>query len=140
MRTISPRNIVAAIAASMAALFVAAAGAAAGAATLEVPLAGMGGSSEHGVAVLKASGAKTVVTIKVSGGTADPQPSHFHTGTCDKYSPRPLYMLQSIVNGESTTTLDVPMDVLTKGDLVINVHRSLTDIATVAACGVAKEH
>ncbi len=140
MRTISPHTVVVSFAAGMAALLVAAGAAAGAPATLEVPLAGMGGSSEHGVAVLKASGAKTVVTIKVSGGTADPQPSHFHSGTCDKYSPRPLYMLQSIVNGESTTTLDVPLETLAKGDLVINVHRSLTDIATVAACGVAKEH
>jgi hypothetical protein len=43
-----------------------------------------------------------------------------------------------VVNGESTTTLDMPMEALIKGDLVINVHRSLTDIATVAACGVSK--
>ena len=104
----------------------------------QIVLGEMGRSAQHGVATLQAEGAKTRVTIKLSGGPADPQPTHFHTGTCEKYGPRPLYMLQSIVNGESTTTLDVPIDRLVKGDLVINVHRSLTDIATLTACGVSR--
>jgi hypothetical protein len=104
----------------------------------QIALGEMGHSAEHGTATLQAEGGKTRVTIKVSGGPADPQPTHFHTGTCQNYGPRPLYMLQSIVNGESVTTLDVPIAQLVKGDLVINVHRSLTDIATVTACGVSR--
>ena len=104
----------------------------------QIVLGEIGHSSQHGIATLKAEGGKTRVTIKLTGGPADPQPSHFHTGTCEQYGPRPLYMLQSIVNGESSTTLDIPIDRLTKGDLVINVHRSLTDIASVTACGVAR--
>ncbi|MDB5072141.1 MAG: hypothetical protein JWM87_3252 [Candidatus Eremiobacteraeota bacterium] len=104
----------------------------------QIVLGEMGHSSQHGVATLRAEGGKTRVTIKLTGGPADPQPSHFHTGTCESYGPRPLYMLQSIVNGESSTTLDIPIDRLLKGDLVINVHRSLTDIASVTACGVSR--
>jgi len=104
----------------------------------QIVLNDMGHSSEHGIATLQAEGSKTRVTIKVTGAPADPQPSHFHTGTCEKYAPRPLYMLQSLVNGESSTTLDVPIDRLVQGDLVINVHHSLTDIANVTACGIAK--
>lgn len=104
---------------------------------LQVVMNAIGGSSQHGTATLQAEGSKTRVTLKLTGGPADPQPSHFHTGTCEKYAPRPLYMLQSVVNGESSTTLDVPIDKLVNGDLVINVHRSLTDMATVTACGVS---
>ena len=104
----------------------------------EIPLNDMTHSGEHAVAVLKPVGNKTLVTLKTTGGPSDPQPAHFHYGTCEKYTPRPLHMLQSVVNGESTTTLDVPIDQLVKGDLVINVHRSLTDIATVSACGISK--
>jgi hypothetical protein len=104
----------------------------------QIVLGEIGHSSQHGVATLQAEGSKTRVTIKVAGGPAEPQPSHFHTGTCEKYAPRPLYMLQSLVNGESSTTLDIPIDRLVKGDLVINVHRSLTDIANVTSCGVSR--
>jgi hypothetical protein len=103
-----------------------------------VTLDALNGSGESGTATLKPVGNKTVVTIKLSGGSDVEQPAHFHTGTCAKYEPRPLYPLEDVVNGKSTTTLDVPIAKLTGGDLIINVHKSYADIATQAACGVAK--
>jgi len=106
---------------------------------VRVPLAAMNGSGESGVMTLTARGAKTLVQLQVHGGPGDPQPAHFHTGTCEKYAPRPLYMLAAVVKGESTTTLDVPLDKLTGGDLVVNVHKSFDDIATIASCAVAKK-
>jgi hypothetical protein len=119
------------------------AGAARAAATADdavrIPLGAMNGSGESGVAILTPKGAKTLVQLQLHGGSGDPQPTHFHTGTCDKYGPRPLYMLAAVVKGESTTTLDVPLDKLTAGDLVINVHKSFDDIATIASCAVAKK-
>jgi hypothetical protein len=107
--------------------------------TVRIPLGAMNGSGESGVAILTPKGSKTLVQLQLHGGPGDPQPTHFHTGTCDKYGPRPLYMLAAVVKGESTTTLDVPLDKLTAGDLVINVHKSFDDIATVASCAVAKK-
>jgi hypothetical protein len=106
---------------------------------VRIPLGAMNGSGETGVAVLTPRGAKTLVQLQLRGGSGDPQPTHFHTGTCDKYGPRPLYMLAAVVKGESTTTLDVPIDKLLAGDLVINVHKSFDDIATIASCAVAKK-
>jgi hypothetical protein len=106
---------------------------------IRIPLAAMSGSGESGVAILTPRGGKTVVELQVHGGSGDPQPAHFHTGTCDKYAPRPLYMLAAVVKGGSTTTLDVPIEKLTAGDLVVNVHKSFNDIATVASCAVAKK-
>ena len=106
---------------------------------IRVPLVAMNGSGESGVAILTARGGKTLVQLQVHGGSGDPQPAHFHTGTCDKYAPRPLYMLAAVVKGESTTTVDVPIDKLTAGDLVVNVHKSFNDIATIASCAVAKK-
>jgi hypothetical protein len=122
------------------ALFCLACGAAAHAAdtSVKIPLDALGGSGESGVAVLTPQGGKTLVELQMKGGNGDPQPAHFHTGTCDKYGPRPLYPLHSVVKGTSTTTLDVPIDKLTAGDLVINVHKSFDDIATVASCAVSK--
>ncbi|MDQ6942787.1 MAG: hypothetical protein M3169_09790 [Candidatus Eremiobacteraeota bacterium] len=106
---------------------------------IRIPLAAMNGSNESGVAILTPRGGKTVVELQVRGGSGDPQPAHFHTGTCDKYAPRPLYMLAAVVKGGSTTTLDVPIEKLTAGDLVVNVHKSFNDIATVASCAIAKK-
>lgn len=107
-------------------------------APVELKFAAMNGSGETGVAIITRQGDKTQVDLKMTGGTADAQPAHFHTGTCDKYGPRPLYPLHPVVKGTSTTTLDVPIDKLVSGDLVINVHKSLDDIATIASCAVAK--
>jgi hypothetical protein len=106
---------------------------------VRIPLGAMNGSGESGVAILTPRGGKTLVQLQLRGGPGDPQPTHFHTGTCDKYGPRPLYMLAAVVKGESTTTLDVPIEKLLAGDLVINVHKSFDDIATVASCAVAKK-
>jgi len=106
--------------------------------TIIVPLTALNGSGETGTATLRAMGAQTVVTVQLSNGPNDKQPAHFHIGTCEKYMPRPLYPLKDIVNGQSTTTLDVPLDQLVAGNLIVNVHKSYADIATQAACGVAK--
>jgi hypothetical protein len=106
---------------------------------IRIPLAAMNGSGESGVVILTPRGGKTLVQLQVHGGSGDPQPAHFHTGTCDKYAPRPLYMLAAVVKGESTTTVDVPVEKLTAGDLVVNVHKSFNDIATIASCAVAKK-
>ena len=106
--------------------------------TVVVQLGALNGSGETGTATLKAIGSKTLVSIRLSNGSDIEQPAHFHTGTCDKYAPRPLYPLNDVVNGKSETTLNVPIDKLTGGDLIVNVHKSYADIATQAACGVAK--
>jgi hypothetical protein len=106
---------------------------------VRIPLTAMNGSGESGVAILTPRGGKTLVQLQVHGGHGDPQPAHFHTGTCDKYAPRPLYMLAAVVKGESTTTVDVPIEKLMAGDLVVNVHKSFDDIATIASCAVAKK-
>jgi hypothetical protein len=107
-------------------------------APVRIPIDAMGGSGESGVAILTPQGAKTLVELQMKGGSGDPQPAHFHLGTCEKYAPRPLYPLRSVVKGDSVTTLDVPIDKLVAGDLVINVHKSFDDIATVASCTIVK--
>jgi hypothetical protein len=106
--------------------------------TVIVTLNALNGSGESGTATLHAQGSKTVVVLKLVNGSGIEQPAHFHVGTCDKYQPRPLYALEDVVDGKSTTTLNVPIDKLTGGDLIVNVHKSYADIATQAACGVSK--
>jgi hypothetical protein len=106
--------------------------------TVVVQMNGLNGSGESGTATLVAHGNKTTVTIKLANGSDTEQPAHFHTGTCDNYAPRPLYPLNDVVDGKSTTTINVPLDKLIAGDLIINVHKSYADIATQAACATSK--
>jgi Cu/Zn superoxide dismutase len=106
--------------------------------TVVVTLNALNGSGEEGTATLKAEGAKTLVTIRLSGGSDIEQPAHFHRGNCQSYQPRPLYPLNDVVNGKSTTTVNVPIDQLAGGDLIVNIHKSYADIATQAACGISK--
>jgi hypothetical protein len=106
--------------------------------TIVVKMEGTNGSGESGTATLTPSGNKTIVVIKLSGGSSVEQPAHFHTGTCDHYEPRPLYGLNDVVKGQSTSTVNQPIDKLTAGNLIINVHKSYDDIATQVSCGVAK--
>jgi hypothetical protein len=103
-----------------------------------VTLDALNGSGESGTATLHPQGAKTLVVIRLTGGSGVEQPAHFHLGTCDRYQPRPLYPLEDVVDGKSTTLLAVPIEKLDAGDLIVNVHKSYADIATQAACGVAK--
>jgi hypothetical protein len=106
--------------------------------TVVVKMEGTNGSGESGTATLTPNGNKTVVVIKLSGGSSVEQPAHFHTGTCDHYEPRPLYGLNDVVKGQSTSTVNQPIDKLTGGNLIINVHKSYDDIATQVSCGVSK--
>jgi hypothetical protein len=106
--------------------------------SVKIKLAAMNGSTEDGTATLIPKGDKTVVVIDVANGTKDPQPAHFHLGTCEKYNPHHEYNLSGVVDGKSTTTLDASVDKLTHGDMVINVHKSAVDIATVSSCAVVK--
>ena len=105
---------------------------------VKIKLSAMNGSNESGTATLIPKGDKTVVTIDVANGTKDPQPAHFHLGTCDKYNPHHEYNLESVVEGKSTTTVDAPIAKLTGGDMVINVHKSAVDVATVSSCAIVK--
>lgn len=98
----------------------------------------MNGSDESGTVTLTSKGEKTVVAIDLTNPPKVPQPAHFHLGTCDKYNPHHEYNLEAVVDGKSTTTLDAPMAKLVGGDMVVNVHQSAIDIATVNSCAVVK--
>jgi hypothetical protein len=121
---------------STAALFVAPLLAGAADNSVKIKLGAMNGSTESGTATLIPKGDKTVVVIDVANGTKDPQPAHFHLGTCDKYNPHHEYNLAAVVDGKSSTTLDATLDKLIGGDMVINVHKSATEVAIINSCAV----
>lgn len=94
------------------------------------------GSGESGTVTLTPMGDKTRVDVALVGGAADtPQPAHIHPGSCAKLDPKPKYPLTTVVDGFSTTTVDVPISQLTTGDFAVNVHKSTTEIPKYVACG-----
>jgi hypothetical protein len=94
-------------------------------------------SGETGSATFTPQGNKTQVVLELKGAPADAQPAHIHAGTCAKLDPTPKYPLQNVVNGKSTTVLDVPMKQLMATGAV-NVHKSAQDVKTYVACGDLK--
>ena len=106
--------------------------------SVKIKLAAMNGSGESGTATLIPKGEKTVVVLELANAPKEPQPAHFHLGTCDKYNPHHEFNLEGVTDGKSTTTLDAPLAKLTTGEMVINVHKSGTDIATISSCAIVK--
>lgn len=93
-------------------------------------------STQSGLAVLYDFGVKTKVEIKLLNPPVGvPQPAHIHTGTCVTMGAI-KYPLTSLTNGKSETMLNVSLDQILLGlPLLINVHKSATDISTSVACG-----
>ena len=93
-------------------------------------------SGETGTATITPQGGKTQIVLQIKGAPAEAQPAHIHDGTCAALDPKPRIPLQNVMNGKSTTTVDLPMSEVTKG--AINVHKSSSDLKTYVACGDLK--
>src|SRR4051812_2003337 len=65
------------------------------------------GSGQSGTAVLAENNGQLTVTINLSNGTSTAQPAHTHKGTCATLDPVPAIPLQSVVDGKSTSTIDL---------------------------------
>ncbi len=102
---------------------------------IDVPLAAGRDGDQTGTARLTSKGNQTDVAITIKAGAAGAaQPAHIHAGAC----PVPgdvKYPLKDVVDGKSTTTLDVPLAQLLTGGFAINVHQSAADIGKYVACG-----
>ena len=106
---------------------------------ITVTLSSTNDSSTRGTATLTPEGNQTKVVIQMQGApTGAVQPVHFHKGTCANLDPKPVYPLQDIKNGTSTTVVPVEMAKLTATPHTINVHKSAAEIKTSVACGEVK--
>lgn len=105
---------------------------------VEIPieLLEVDGSRVSGAAVLtpEEDVARTKVIVNVEGGSDVPHPAHIHAGTCEDLG-EVVYPLESVERGESTTTVEAPLESLVGGAFAINVHESEQDIQTFIACG-----
>ena len=104
-----------------------------------VSLSAQNASGESGTATLTPQGDKTQMVIKPTGAPAGvPQPAHIHDGNCANLEPKPRIPLQTLVEGTSTTTVDMKLaDIMSKGG-AINVHKSTADLKTYVACADLK--
>jgi hypothetical protein len=106
-----------------------------GSGEVTVDLAEQNGSGESGTVTLTADGEKTKVVIALENPAAVPQPAHIHKGSCDDLDPNPAYGLENVVDGESTTVVEAPLETLQGDAYAINVHKSAAKLDVYVACG-----
>ncbi len=93
-------------------------------------------SSELGTVTLTALGPKTRVVVALANAPTDiAQPAHIHAGSCAKLDPKPKFPLTNVLDGTSTTLIDMPLAKLVDGGFAVNVHKSTNEIASYVACG-----
>lgn len=93
-------------------------------------------SGESGTATLTEENGKTTVKLTINGTPSGiEQPAHIHAGSCAKLGDI-VYPLTNVINGESTTILDVGLSTIKSSlPLAVNVHKSNPEIAKYVACG-----
>jgi hypothetical protein len=105
-----------------------------------VPLAAQNDSGQDGDATLSEVDAGTTrVVIDVGNAPANPQPAHIHRGSCENLDPEPAYGLENVVNGKSTTEVNVAMEDLVGQGFAVNVHKSADEAQVYVACGDIEE-
>lgn len=105
--------------------------------SIQVRLEELNNSSEKGTAVIKQTDDnKTEVFISILGAPKNiKQPAHIHLGTCSNHG-NIKYPLNDLLNGKSSTTLNVSLDeIMSQDPLSINVHKSLKEPDTMVSCG-----
>lgn len=79
---------------------------------------------------------QTLVVIRLEGAPHHPQPAHIHRGRdCNHLDPTPAFPLNNVVNGRSSTMVNVPIDTLLSGNYSVNVHASAANLTHYVACG-----
>ena len=107
---------------------------------LGVPLGAQNDSGQDGDATLSEVDAGTTrVVIDVGNAPANPQPAHIHRGSCENLDPEPAYGLENVVNGKSTTEVNVAMEDLVGQGFAVNVHKSADEAQVYVACGDIEE-
>jgi Cu/Zn superoxide dismutase len=103
-------------------------------ATLELQLEEQSGSGQSGTATLtEVDGGKTRIVIELSNPPPQQQPSHVHPGSCDDLGP-PVAGLSNVVEGKAETVVDMSLDELRRGELVVHAHKSAQEYDTSVAC------
>ena len=104
--------------------------------TLTVTIGELNNSGVSGSATLTdLGGGNTRVVIRVNPAGFNDMPVHIHAGTCATLDPRPKWRLNNVVNGESTTEVNVSLAEITANPSAINLHKSAQEATVYTACG-----
>jgi hypothetical protein len=103
-------------------------------------LAARPGQRLSGTATLAAQGARTIVTVSVTGGPpTSTHVNHIHIGTCENEGAivYPLADLRTDASGAATasTTVDAPLASLVTGANYVNVHAGPSLPSPGTSCG-----
>ena len=103
-----------------------------------VLIADKGGSGQTGQATLTAQGDKTEVVINITAAAPGVnQPAIIHERDCTGPAPGPTKSrLTNVVDGKSTTVVDVPLATFQSAPFSLWVHKSSTEAGILIACGV----
>jgi hypothetical protein len=102
--------------------------------TSTIVLRELNGSGVGGTVTFTETGTETRVLIEVDPAGNPDMPSHIHPGTCEQLIPQPRFPLENVVAGRSETVVPATYDELFAGDLAVNLHMSLDQMATYTAC------
>jgi hypothetical protein len=104
-----------------------------------ITLSAVKNSGQSGTATIEEVGGKVKVTIALTGKKMTlPEPAHIHVGNCAKPG-NVIYPLSDVIDGKSITMLSVDMATLkSKGQTLINVHKSPKESNVYMACGELK--
>lgn len=103
-------------------------------ATLELQLSEQNGSGQSGTAMLtEVERGRTRIVVELANPPQAPQPSHVHPGSCDDLGP-PVAGLSNVVGGKAETVIDMSLDELRTGKLVVHAHKSAQEYDTSVAC------
>ena len=91
-------------------------------------------SGISGTATLTESGGRTRVELKLTGAGAGPQPAHIHAGSCGQLDPTPVFTLQPVTSGASTTEVDATIAMLTQSPHAVHMHKSADELSVYVAC------
>ncbi|MBN4059371.1 hypothetical protein JYT32_00460 [Dehalococcoides mccartyi] len=103
-------------------------------AVLIVPLTELNDSGQSGIARLTARGLQTEIVIEIDGIADIAQPIHVHAGSCATLGGID-HALNSVVDGFSSSVIDISLPALREGLSAINIHKSGAEVATYVACG-----
>ncbi len=109
--------------------------------SVTIPLKAQNNSGQTGTATLYKVGNQTEVVVNITpsilGATVE-QPVHIHNGNCTSLG-SVVYGLTNVVNGKSTTRVNVTVDTLISGTFAVNVHKSGAEASIYTSCGEVKQ-
>ena len=104
--------------------------------TVSMPLVAQNNSGEDGEATLSEVDSETTrVVLEVENPSVEPQPAHIHRGSCENLDPEPAHGLENVVDGKSTTEVNVALEDLVDKGFAVNVHKSADEAQVYVACG-----